>query len=215
MKKINIYLECNFATPANTSGMGNPMSPQGDQPGSGDIPIGTIDNKSKKKKKRKHLKEHLIESQINESFSVKKLLNPIRKFIMKNFSKKVGFKENIKICIQGDEYEFTATMDTGNGGVVPTLGVDKMKIEEGFVFITIGDKEYKIRKSGEANPHVGNVVHERPIIQIDYIEIKGRKLEDCYLGVTDQRNKSTKSLVNRDTMSRLNLIVDPSIKYTD
>lgn len=151
------------------------------------------------------LKDYII-----EGFFDNKLLKPLRDFIQKNFKKRVGFKEIITICIQGDKYEFTATIDTGNGGIAPTLGVDKMKIDGDKVTITIGDKEYTFDKKGEASPTVGNVVHHRPIIIIDYIKIGGRKLTEPFIAVTDERKKSTKTLINRDTMTRLNLIVDPS-----
>ena len=151
------------------------------------------------------LKDYII-----EGFFDNKLLKPLRDFIQKNFKKRVGFKEIITICIQGDKYEFTATIDTGNGGIAPTLGVDKMKIDGDKVTITIGDKEYTFDKKGEASPTVGNVVHHRPIIIIDYIKIGGRKLTEPFIAVTDERKKSTKTLINRDTMTKLNLIVDPS-----
>ena len=57
MKDIEYFLECNFATPMNTPGMGNPSAPEGTQVGSGDVPIGSI--KTTNKKKKKHLKEYL------------------------------------------------------------------------------------------------------------------------------------------------------------
>lgn len=151
------------------------------------------------------LKDYIV-----EGFFDNKLLKPLRDFIQKNFKKRVGFKEIITICIQGDKYEFTATIDTGNGGIVPTLGVDKMEIDGDKVTITIGNKEYTFDKKGEASPTVGNVVHHRPIIIIDYIKIGGRKLNEPFIAVTDERKKSTKTLINRDTMTKLNLIVDPS-----
>lgn len=59
MKQLKIYLECNFATPLNTNGLGNPSAPTDMQPGSGDIPIGTINIK----KKRKNLKDYLKNKQ--------------------------------------------------------------------------------------------------------------------------------------------------------
>ena len=151
------------------------------------------------------LKDYIV-----EGFFDNKLLKPLRDFIQKNFKKRVGFKEIITVCIQGDKYEFTATIDTGNGGIAPTLGVDKMEIDGDKVTITIGNKEYTFDKKGEASPTVGNVVHHRPIIIIDYIKIGGRKLNEPFIAVTDERKKSTKKLINRDTMTKLNLIVDPS-----
>lgn len=153
----------------------------------------------------KDLNVYIIEGLLDN-----KLLRPLRDFIHKNFKKRVGFKEEIKICINKDVYTFTATLDTGNGGVVPTLGVDKMSIDGDKVIVTIGEKEYTFNKKGEASPTVGNVVHHRPIVIINYIEIGGRRLNEPFIAVTDERKKSTKTLINRDTMSKLNLVIDPS-----
>jgi hypothetical protein len=52
MKHLKDFLECNFATPMNTPGMGEITAPEGTTPGSGDIPQG-ITKKVYKKKKSK------------------------------------------------------------------------------------------------------------------------------------------------------------------
>ena len=54
MKSLRYYIECQFATPANTPGMGDVAAPNGEAVGSGDIPVGTIKPKQKKKKTKKH-----------------------------------------------------------------------------------------------------------------------------------------------------------------
>ncbi len=54
MKSLRYYIECQFATPANTPGMGDVAAPNGEAVGSGDIPVGTIKTKQKKKKTKKH-----------------------------------------------------------------------------------------------------------------------------------------------------------------
>ena len=53
MKHLKDFLECDFATPANTNGMGNPAFPEGDNPGSEPI---TPLKKKLKKKLNKHTK---------------------------------------------------------------------------------------------------------------------------------------------------------------
>ena len=55
MKHLKDFLECNFATPMNTPGMGGITAPEGTTPGSGDIPQG-ITKKVYKKKKSKFKK---------------------------------------------------------------------------------------------------------------------------------------------------------------
>ena len=60
MKHLKDFLECNFATPANTPGMGGITTQEGSTPGSGDIPQ-CIDIKTGKiYKRRKKLKRYRI-----------------------------------------------------------------------------------------------------------------------------------------------------------
>lgn len=60
MKSLKDFLECNFATPMNTPGMGGIAAPEGTMVGSGDIPQ-CIDVKTGKiYKRRKKLKRYKI-----------------------------------------------------------------------------------------------------------------------------------------------------------
>ena len=127
----------------------------------------------------------------------------------------VGCKENIKVGIKGQVYEFTATMDTGNGGVVPTLGIDCLIVGKSIVRAVINKKEYIFEKLGEASPMVGNVIHYRPIVKFDFLEIKGKRIDNIDFAITDKRNKSTKVLINRDVLIKMNFLVDPSLEFTN
>jgi len=60
MKTLKDFLECNFATPMNTPGMGNPSAPEGTIPGSGDIPQCIDIRTGKIYKRRKKLKRYKI-----------------------------------------------------------------------------------------------------------------------------------------------------------
>lgn len=62
MKTLKDFLECNFATPMNTPGMGGITAPEGTMTGSGDIPQPQcIDIKTGKiYKRRKKLKRYKI-----------------------------------------------------------------------------------------------------------------------------------------------------------
>lgn len=53
MKSLKTYLEDAFATPMNTIGMGGMTAPEGDTPGSGDIPGVPMGLSSRIKKKKK------------------------------------------------------------------------------------------------------------------------------------------------------------------
>ena len=57
-----------FATPANTTGMGNPVAPIGDAIGSGDVVCGTPSSKIKKaKRKRKSKSSSSVQSSVRRS----------------------------------------------------------------------------------------------------------------------------------------------------
>ncbi len=54
MRNLIDYLkECDYATPANTNGLGNVIAPEGDNVGSGDLIGISKKDKIKKKKKKK------------------------------------------------------------------------------------------------------------------------------------------------------------------
>ena len=126
----------------------------------------------------------------------------------------IGFKENIKVGINGKVFEFTATMDTGNAGVVPTLGVDNIEIFDSKVKALIKNEEYIFEKKGEASPMVGNEIHHRPIVLFDFLEIKGKRIDNIYFAITDKRKKSTQALINRDILRQMNFLIDSSVEFT-
>jgi len=127
----------------------------------------------------------------------------------------IGFKEYVLVGINGKTYQFTATMDTGNAGRVPTLGVKQLLFHEHKLNIILYNGTNIVKENlGELTPMVGNIQHHRPIIKLDFIEIKGKRIENIDCAVTDQRNKSTQMLINRKLMSDMNFIVDPSIEFT-
>ena len=124
----------------------------------------------------------------------------------------IGFKENVLVGINGKTYKFTATMDTGNAGHTPTLGVKQLLYHNKKLNIILYDNSEIIKENlGELTPMVGNVMHYRPIINLDFLEIKGKRIENVNCAITDQRHKTTQMLINRNIMSQMNFIVDPSI----
>ena len=57
-----------FATPANTTGMGNPVAPIGDAIGSGDVVRGIPSSKIEKaKRKRKSMSSYSVQSPVSRS----------------------------------------------------------------------------------------------------------------------------------------------------
>lgn len=95
MKNLIDYIEeCGegCATPSNTIGMGNPMPPTEDHPGS--EPVSAPDPKKEKKRKKK----------VNEGvFDTEENLDNSRKHIILNWFEKVGGKDQAKKEIQIDD----------------------------------------------------------------------------------------------------------------
>lgn len=132
-------------------------------------------------------------------------------------SKKIiGFKEMIKICIAGKELIASATCDTGNGGVSPTLSVEEVVYnpDTNKVSFKFDGHSFCERVVGKATPSVGTETPERYTVLCDYIEVDGRKVNDTFIAVSDKRKKSTQALLNRTVMRELNLLVDPGKSFT-
>lgn len=133
------------------------------------------------------------------------------------FKKTIGWKENVSLCINGYKFIVTATCDTGNGGMAPTLSVDSLEYNEETNTITFvySGREFKnLRVVGITTPHVGTETHKRYAIDCDYIQIAGRRLKNIQLALSDKRKKSTRALINRNTLRDLKLVVDPDLEFT-
>lgn len=128
----------------------------------------------------------------------------------------IGFKEMIKICIAGNELVVSATCDTGNGGVAPTLSVENVYYDSDTnkVSFTFNGISFCERVVGKATPSVGTETPERYTILCDYIEVDDRRVNDTFLAVSDKRKKTTQALLNRTVMRELNVLVDPGKSFT-
>ena len=127
-----------------------------------------------------------------------------------------GYKEKVKIGIQGKEYILNATLDTGNGGIVPTLGVDEffLSTNENIIHTIFKNSTFIFEKNGQASPLVGNKYQYRPIVIIDFLEIGKNRIDNIKFALSDKRkNYSTQVLLNRDILSKMNFIIDPSKEY--
>ena len=133
------------------------------------------------------------------------------------FKKTVGWKENVSLSINGYELIVTATLDTGNGGMAPTLSVDSLEYNEEtnkITFVYSGHEFKDLRVVGITTPHVGTETHKRYAIDCDYVQIAGRRLKNVQLALSDKRKKSTQALINRKTLRDLRLVVDSDLEFT-
>lgn len=120
----------------------------------------------------------------------------------------IGYREVITIEGIGD---IVAKFDTGNGALSSTLTYDKMEISENGKEVkwSLDNKEFKNKIVGISNAEVGDLVHERPVIEIDIIFI-GKKYENVRVSLVDRTDKSTKFLANRQFMERVGVSIAPN-----
>ena len=128
--------------------------------------------------------------------------------------KSIGYKENIKITIKNTELEFEAKLDTGNGAKASTIGCDSIQENDGDIIAVIKGKSFTFKKHGVSKAKVGPVTEERTTVIIDCIQIGTRKLLNVEFALVDNRNKSTRVLLNRDVLSKMAYMIDPGRKHT-
>ena len=137
------------------------------------------------------------------------------------FKKRVGHEEIVTVSFNGkDWYQLTATMDTGNSGLYPTIGAYIKEEGNGYIkfrvqarYTSSGNLEEYCNVEGTITPKVGKEKVSRPIVKCAYIKIGNRVLKNTHVAIADRSFKTTGALINRILMTELKLVVDPSIKY--
>lgn len=133
----------------------------------------------------------------------------------------VGYQEMITVSFDGThEYRLTATMDTGNSGIYPTIGAYILEQSEKYVKFIVqasycsDPKQYEILDvEGTIRPKVGKEIQERPVVKCAYIKICGRTLKNTHVALADRSFKKTDALMNRNIMTDMKMLVDPSVTY--
>ena len=128
--------------------------------------------------------------------------------------KAIGYLETVKFTMDNDDdFEFEAKFDTGNGAKASTIGCESVEKKGNLIEATIEGKKYKFKKEGESHAIVGQNTEERTTVIIPCIQVGSRKLLDVEFALVDNRNKKQKILINRDVMSRMGYLIDPSKKH--
>lgn len=128
--------------------------------------------------------------------------------------KSIGYLENIVFTMENEEeIEFEAKLDTGNGAKASTIGCESVDIDGDNVTAEINGKTYNFKKTDISKAIVGQSTEERTVVSIPCIQIGTRKLLDAQFALVDNRNKKQKVLLNRDLMSKLAYIINPSKKH--
>ena len=131
-------------------------------------------------------------------------------------TKAIGYKENIYIKFDEDSryIKLEAKLDTGNGSSASTIGVDKLEEYDDKIIATLNSKKHIFKKHGKSITIVGQVTEERITVILPELKIGTRKLKNVEFALVDNRNKSTRVLLNRDVLSKLGYVINPAEKHT-
>lgn len=117
----------------------------------------------------------------------------------------VGYLENVYIENIG---EFVAKFDTGNGSNSCTIHADSFKEKNKYLYWKIGNKSFKNKIIDYSLAEIGEDRLKRPIIELG-MYINDIYIEKIEVSPSDRTNKSTPLLINRKTMRKMGLIVNP------
>lgn len=136
--------------------------------------------------------------------------NPNEFFIQEKIA---GYEETMSIDLGNGPIKMLARLDTGNGSQAGHFEVGDYEIDGEDVKFSLMGHKYSFKKVGESKPMVGDKEYTRALITVPEITVGKRKLQNVKMGVVRQRNKSTNALLNRDVLSRMGYIVNPSITH--
>lgn len=130
--------------------------------------------------------------------------------------KPIGYIENVTFYFDEDNndgIEIEAKFDSGNGAKASTIGCESLNDDGDWILAKIAGKEYKFKKHGQSKAIVGQVTEPRTTVIIPCIKIGTRKLLNVEFALVDNRNKKQKVLLNRDVMSKMGFVINPSKKH--
>ena len=119
-----------------------------------------------------------------------------------------GYYESVTIKPFGT---MVAKFDTGNS-INCTLHAEDVKIEGNQVTFKHKDKTYKTKHYGKYTSVTGGGEDERYIVKYD-MEFSGTMYKGIEFGLDNRERMGTEVLLNRKTMRKLNVIVDPQRRF--
>ncbi len=148
------------------------------------------------------IKENFINILLNE-------LNDPSEFMLQD--KIAGYVESVKINFGDIEKEFLAKLDTGNSSNASCLEVGEYKDENNKIEFIIDGKKYVFNKVRESKVVAGEEHYRRPVIIVPELQLGLRKVKNVEISIVKSRNsKTTNCLLNRDILSKLGYVVNPS-----
>lgn len=152
------------------------------------------------------IKKNFVNILVNE-------LNDPGEFMLQN--KEAGFVEAVEIKFaDGVSLDMLAKLDTGNSTTASTVEVGEFVETGNKITFSIDGKKLTFEKQKPIKAKAGEETYERPTIIVPELRLGLRKVKNIQLAVVKTReNKSTNVLLNRDTLSRLGYVVNPSTAH--
>ena len=119
-----------------------------------------------------------------------------------------GYEEVVSIAPFG---ELEAKFDTGNS-VLSVLHAEDIDVQGKKITFTLQGKTVTTNWIKSYEVDTGGGSDERPVIKLD-IDFAGSTYKDVMFGLNDRSEMGSDVLLNRFTMNRFNLMVNPARKY--
>lgn len=152
------------------------------------------------------IKKNFVNILVNE-------LNDPGEFMLQN--KEAGFVEAVEIKFaDGVSRDMLAKLDTGNSTTASTVEVGEFVESGNKITFNVDGKKMTFEKQKPIKAKAGEETYERPTIIVPELRLGLRKVKDVRLAIVKTRaNKTTNVLLNRDTLSRLGYVVNPSTAH--
>lgn len=149
------------------------------------------------------LKENFINILLNE-------LDDPSEYMLQD--KTAGYVETVSFDFgEGVKKEFLAKLDTGNSTSASCLEVGEFEDNDDSVTFSVDGKTFKFKKEKESKVIAGEEHYSRPVIIVPELTLGLRKVKNVPLAIVKNRDsKTTNCLLNRDTLSKLGYVINPS-----
>lgn len=152
------------------------------------------------------IKKNFVNIIVNE-------LNDPGEFMLQN--KEAGFIEAVEIKFaDGVSRDMLAKLDTGNSTTASTVEVGEFVETGNKISFTVDGKKMTFEKQKPIKAKAGEEIYKRPTIIVPELRLGLRKVKNARLAIVKTReNKTTNVLLNRDILSRLGYVVNPSTAH--
>lgn len=152
------------------------------------------------------LKDNFVNIMLNE------LIEPKEFFLQ---DKQSGYVEAVQLEIdENTEIELLGKLDTGNGTKATCLTLPDLVINEDHkeVSFKIQGKDFHMKYEDVSHPIIGGEKRTRPIVKMHSIRLGNRRIFDIPIALQKESDiqKNTNILLNRELMSWMGYIVNPS-----